>query len=312
MPNNTIANTHNKDRSAVLLFLTLTLMWSFTWVMGKFQVNKGILPELAIFYRFIVVSLLSFIFAKFAFKQSLKIKLSDFYILLTYAVLCSSLHFTLLYYAAIYMITSISAIIFSFSIIIIAIIRHIFKISNERFLVILISVFCGILGLILIMLQSIAAMQSKDILIGLLFATIATIFYSIGSAFYDIKKSKITLQPLASFTYICLFGAIICFFITIIHTIVKGEAINFIPNIDLSFLLSYLYLIVSGSGMFFFMMLIHKIGATKAAYVNLITPVIAVFISAYFEGYKIQLSTIGGIILIFVSNYIALSKKTRI
>jgi drug/metabolite transporter (DMT)-like permease len=83
------------------------------------------------------------------------------------------------------------------------------------------------------------------------------------------------------------------------------------PQISIPFILSYVYLVISGLGILFMMMLIQRIGAVNASYINLITPVVAVFVSSIFEDYKLIPSTFIGLLFIIASNYIAIRSNSR-
>jgi drug/metabolite transporter (DMT)-like permease len=71
------------------------------------------------------------------------------------------------------------------------------------------------------------------------------------------------------------------------------------------------YLAVFGSVIAFtgYLTLIGRIGADKAAYTIVVVPIIAIAISATFEGYPIDGYAISGIGLIVAGNLIALLKS---
>lgn len=297
------------DRKSQLAFISLAIMWGFTWIMGKYQVNNGILPELAVVYRFIGTCFITFCIIKFK-KISLKIAKKDIKILFIFAFFCVSFNFIFFYYAAYYMITSISAIIYSFLIILSAVIKHFFKLTPEKLSPIFISAFIGILGLACIMFQKFYTQKIElNLIIGIVFAFLGTLFYSIGSVFYEDKKPQLKAHPLTLFFYAAIFGCFIIMLEIVFRTQITGEPLNLIPHFSFSFLFSYFYLAISGFGVFLMMILIQRIGAIQTSYVNFITPIIAIFVSAIFEDYNIGISTIIGIILIIISNYIAIFRK---
>ena len=299
------------DKLSLFLFILICVLWSFTWIAGKYQVNSGVGFEFLISYRFMAVALLMFIIIK-VLRKSLKIKASEFKVLFIYSILGGSVHLILFYYAAFYMITSISAIIFSFSIILVGLMKHFFKISSEKLSIVMISGGIGIVGLILILSQKFTSGAEKSLWMGLLMASLGTLCYSAGSTFYDANKWKVSLDPLSSFFYVATLGSMVAFILGLIVTFAFDRPLIFVPNFSLSFVLSYIYLVFSGCGLLCFMMLITRIGAVKASYPNLITPVMAILVSSVFEDYKILLSTIIGIVLVLISNYIALFRKNPI
>jgi drug/metabolite transporter (DMT)-like permease len=296
------------QKTTPIIFFATCFLWGFTWIMGKYQINAGILPEIAVSYRFIGVSIMMFFFTKI-FKQSIKLKISDIKILLPYSFCCGSLNFIMFYYAADFMITSISAIVFSFSIVVIAMMKYVFAFTN-KIKHILFSAFIGILGLFFVMLQKLTSISaSKDLKIGLIFAILGTLLYSSGLLFYERKGKGVLLQSIASSFYVSLCGIFITFIAGVLHHIFTGTKINLIPDFSSAFALSYIYLVVSGMGLLFMMILTQRIGAVNTSYINLITPVVAIFVSSIFENYTVMLSTIIGITLIIIGNYMALKKK---
>ena len=58
-----------------------------------------------------------------------------------------------------------------------------------------------------------------------------------------------------------------------------------------------------------YLTLLGKIGADKAAYVNILTPVVALTLSTLFENYFWSLQNSLGFILVVVGNFIILYKK---
>ena len=288
------------------LFVGICLMWSFTWIAGKYQVESGLSPEFGVLYRFTGVGIISLICA-FLLKRKLKTSKEELRIIFIYTCGCASFYMILLYYAAGYMITSISAIIFSFTIIIAGIIKHIFKLSSERIGVILSSFSIGIVGLFFIMLQKLHPEHSGNLKIGISLALLSTFIYSLGSLYYEKNKNKITLKPFAMFVYVAIFSMLICFCVGIVKSIILGKIISYKPDeFSFAFVFSYFYLVFSAFGIMLMAMLIKRVGVVKASFVNITTPVFAVLTSSVFENYHILNSTMFGIVLIVLSNYIIL------
>lgn len=88
-----------------------------------------------------------------------------------------------------------------------------------------------------------------------------------------------------------------------------GKSIHF--DTSFSYISSLVYLTIFGSIIAFtsYLTLIGKIGASKAAYVIVVIPVIALTISTVFEGYKPDVYAFLGIGLIIFGNVLALRNK---
>ena len=88
---------------------------------------------------------------------------------------------------------------------------------------------------------------------------------------------------------------------------------NFSYSFELSYTVSLLYLALFGSVIAFgaFLSLIGKIGASKAAYIQLVIPIIALLISTVFEHYKWTLLGFIGVLFIISGNFIVLEFRKR-
>ena len=77
------------------------------------------------------------------------------------------------------------------------------------------------------------------------------------------------------------------------------------------YICSLLYLVIAGSivAMLSYMALIRKIGADRAAYVDVVFPVIALLMSTLFEGYVWTLGAIAGVLMILLGNYVAMKRN---
>jgi len=75
---------------------------------------------------------------------------------------------------------------------------------------------------------------------------------------------------------------------------------------------SLLFLAFSGSVIGFgaYLKLLNNIGADKAAYANVFTPIIALTISAMLEGYVWTLMNVLGVALIIAGNIVVVYKKS--
>ena len=78
-----------------------------------------------------------------------------------------------------------------------------------------------------------------------------------------------------------------------------------------SYIVSLSYLSVFGSIIAFsvYLRLLGEIGPDRAAYIALLTPIIALIISSLFEGYEWKISGIVGVSLLMIGNIFALKNK---
>ena len=91
------------------------------------------------------------------------------------------------------------------------------------------------------------------------------------------------------------------------------SGVEFTFNTSWQYISALVYLAIVGSVIAFvyYLRLIAAIGGAKAGYVVLVTPIIAMFISTYFENYQWTLMAVVGSILIIGGNLVALYKKRK-
>jgi drug/metabolite transporter (DMT)-like permease len=58
-----------------------------------------------------------------------------------------------------------------------------------------------------------------------------------------------------------------------------------------------------------YLTLVGRIGADRAAYSSILFPIVALFISAAFEGYRLNLLSAIGIVFVLIGNALVLARK---
>ena len=295
-----------------ILFTTLSFLWSFTWFFGIFQIHNTLLPEIAAFYRFFFASLLIFSFCLFKGYKLIPSP-KELKVLVIYSLFSSSINFILFYYAAFYIVTGLSAVIFSFSIILSTFIgRYCFKTKHSVDIKTILSILVGIVGLFLLFFPQFKFVSSKfNLFIGAVLGGLATLSFSVGSTYFESKKLSLKLP--VSFCIFSFFGSLWCLFFGVIHiAFFKGSG-SFVPNFSYQFVLSFIYMsfISTGIGYLCFFILISRVGSVKASYTTIISPVLAVLTSALFEGYYFTKESFIGLLLIVCSKLLLFYGKKK-
>jgi drug/metabolite transporter (DMT)-like permease len=140
---------------------------------------------------------------------------------------------------------------------------------------------------------------------GFMWVLLATFIASIGM----LTSGKIQARNvplLQSNAYSMLYGALM----TLVLAYVMGDKPAF--DTSWSYTGSLLFLAFSGSviGFSAYLKLLSNIGADKAAYANVFTPIIALTISAMLEGYVWTLMNLLGVTLIIAGNILVVYKKS--
>ena len=117
------------------------------------------------------------------------------------------------------------------------------------------------------------------------------------------QEKKIPL--IQSNAYGMLFGALLMFFTASLFNQ------KIIIDLNFSYLSSLLFLAFFGSVLGFgsYLKLLNKIGADKASYVNILTPIVALSLSTIFENYLWGIQNIIGFILVIMGNFVVLHKN---
>ena len=95
----------------------------------------------------------------------------------------------------------------------------------------------------------------------------------------------------------------------IVVTLASGSALGF--EVSAGYILSLLYLAIFGSVVTFaaYLTLIERIGAARAGYVGVAVPIVALLISAAFEGFRWHELTYVGIVVSLIGNVVMLHDR---
>ena len=284
-----------------ILYLGVILFWGSSWFAIKFQL--GLVTEaVSIAYRFYTASLILAIFCVF-FKKKFNIKFNQIKWLFLQGIFLFSLNYYFIYLGTNYVKTGLVAVIFSTVTIFVLINGFLFfkeKINNN----ILIGALVGIIGLILIFNKELQQYSfNKNIITGIVLNLFGTYFASIGMLISQ-RNQKNNIPLVQNNTISMFIGAS---FVLLIAVFTDNE-INFDYNFKYISSLFYLSIIGSVLGFGFYLKLLNNIGAGKASYVNVVTPVLALGISTIYENYTWDIFNSIGLLLVIFGNIIIFRK----
>lgn len=297
----------------IFLFALLTLTWGFTWFAGKILVTNEtvLIPEILASYRFLFAGVVLFVIAK-AFNLKITPSLYNIKVCVVASLFGCSINLFLFYYAALYLISGISSVIFSMVIILNIVIGVCFGVKQVNFLRVLLLALVGVFGLYLVVVSHTGFMGffEKKNLVGILLAFLATLSFSVSTTYYQTRKNLV-LHPVVSFAYMCIFGSIWCIFMGFVHSVFGGFELNFVPKLSFGFIVAFLYLALFGTaiGYLCFFVLVRRIGALKTSYSSLITPLFSMCVSLLYENYHLSFCTLIGLSLIIIVELFALMDK---
>lgn len=286
----------------ILLYLSVVILWGSSWFAIKFQL--GIIPEtVSLAWRFFIASFILFIFCV-VFKKKIKFSFFEIKNIAIQGILLFSLNYFFIYLGTNYITSGLVAILFS-NVTIFVILNGYFFFKKKIRINVLIGSIIGILGLIFIFhFEFIINDNTNDLIKGIFLILIGTYIASLGMLYAGLNQEK-NISIIQSNTYGMFFGALLM----ILMAFLFDQKI-FIDT-KISYLSSLLFLAFFGSILGFgsYLKLLGKIGADKASYVNILTPLVALSLSTVFENYIWGIQNSIGFVLVIAGNIIILSKK---
>lgn len=284
-----------------ILYFGVILFWGSSWFAIKFQL--GIVPEtISIAYRFYIASFILIIFC-FFFKITFNLRLNQIKWITLQGFFLFSLNYYFIYLGTNFVKTGLVAVIFSTVSIFVLINGIIFfkeKINNN----VLLGAIIGIFGLILIFNKELQLYAfNNELIIGIILCLIGTYFASIGMLISQ-RNHKNNIPLVQNNTLSMFIGA------TFVLVIASSTGNKIIFDFDIKYISSLFYLSIIGSvlGFGFYLKLLNNIGAGKASYVNVVTPILALFISTLYENYTWNILNSFGLILVIFGNIIIFRK----
>ena len=287
-----------------LLYFVVLLAWGSSWFAISFQLGD-VAPQVSIVWRFLLASLILFIWCFFrSLKLSFPLRDHLSWLLLGFFLFC--VNYICAYFGTFYLASGLVCLIFSTLTLFTVFNGFVFFRKPIR-LPILIGAVVGIAGLSIIFSNEISNTDwslESGIVKGFLWMLLATFFASIGmllSGQFQARK----LPLVQSNAFSMLYGSLI-----LISYITLSD-VSFSFNSSFSYVVSlvYLALVASVIGFGVYLKLVGNIGADKASYVNIFTPTIALLLSTFFEGYEWSLVGLIGVLLIIIGNIIVLYAK---
>lgn len=290
---------------SIFLFALCSIIWGTTWFVIKFQIDSTS-PVVAVFYRYLLATVIMFLINIFFIKKTLIYPWSNhkFFMLQGFFNFC--LNYILTYTSEKYINSGLVALTFTALIYFnMAGMKIFFKkqISNN----VIIGAFFGCAGITSLFWKEIKDVDLGQMtLFGIAIGLIATFCASLGNMFAA-QNHRLKVPVMTFNAYGMLYGTIF----SLVYGLITYE--NFSLPLTSSFLSSLFYLSLFGTVIAFwaYQTLVGSLGAEKAAYTSIISPVIAVGVASYFENIALTKELFLGMILCFLGNFIALKKENN-
>lgn len=288
----------------LILYTICTLIWGSTWLVITFQIDAAS-PVTSVFWRFLLAAVILFVFCFFK-KQNLKYTPGEHLLFAGQGIFMFSVNYMLTYIAETMITSGLVALSFT------ALIyynmfgmRLFFKRPITRNVIF--GSLLGGLGLVFIFLNEILHFDSNSQTIaGLVVGFLATLSASMGNMVAQ-KNYQLRIPVVVTNTFGMLYGSLFTLFVALIH----GD--NLAIPLTGKFLGALVYLALFGSVIAFgaYLSLAGKIGAEKAAYTSVISPVIALILSSFFENFRWTPYILAGVLLCLLGNVLILLTKQK-
>ena len=283
-----------------MLYTAVIFGWSTSWLPLKWQLGV-VAPEVSLFWRFLIASLLMFAITKFISRQSLAIPLKIHALMLPLGFCLFSMNFTLFYYGGMNATSGLLAVVFSTaSLINIFYIAMITKTRPKG-----VHVLAAVIGFVGVGLIYSPVLSSSDNgLAGLLLCLAGTLVFCTGNMLSSrYQQNNLSVQVTTAWGM--LYGSGIVGLISLI----RGHEFTIEPTFQYIGGLLWLAVISSVLAFSAYLTLLGRIGAGKAGYATVLFPVGALTISTFVEGYVWTIAAFIGLVFVLGGNVLMLRRR---
>jgi drug/metabolite transporter (DMT)-like permease len=283
------------------LFAACVAIWGSTWIAITFQLGM-VAPEASVFYRFLLASALLFAWCA-ARGMRLRFSPREHLWIAFQGVLMFSVSYVAVYYAERYVVSGLVAVGYSASPLLNMIGMRLFF-RSPMTLRVAAGAALGIVGIALVFWTEFSHLRTDgNAALGAAF-TVAAVVLSMFSNMVAHRNHGADIPVWQNMAWGMLYGALF----TLGMTLALGKPLEF--EATPAYALSLAYLAVFGSILAFggYLTLMGRIGAARAGYVGVMVPIVALAISAAFEGYRWTLLALLGVAVSVAGNVIILRR----
>jgi drug/metabolite transporter (DMT)-like permease len=290
--------------NAATLFAICTAIWGSTWLAITFQLGV-VPPEVSVVYRFTLAAVL-LAAGCVATKRSIAFPPRVHAWLAFWGAMMFGLNYVAVYFAEAHVSSGLVAVVFATIVFMSPIGMRIFY-GTPLTARMLVAATLGVAGVALLFLPEIrSAREGGSAAMGIAWALVGTVIAT-GGNLVAVRNHAKELPVFPTTAWGMLYGAAVA----AVVALAQGSSWTF--DARAPYVLSLLYLAVFGSIFAFgaYLTLLKLVGAWPSAYVGVSTPVIAMLLSTYFEGYRWTGPAVLGVLLAIAGNVMALRAPRR-
>jgi len=284
------------------LFVACVAIWGSTWLAIKFQLGH-VAAEASVFYRFLLASLLVF---GYCLARGLRLAfapLQHAWIALQ-GVFMFSVSYIFVYYAEEHLVSGLVAVGYSASPLLGMLgARAAFGTPITR--AVTAGSLLGLAGIVLVFWPQFAGLRGDaDTAMGAFYTVLAVLTSTVGSLFGQ-RNSQLHMPLWQTMAWGMLYGA--AFSLAVALALGKPLGFDATP----AYVGSLLYLAILGSVVAFacYLTLLKHVGAARSGYIGVMVPILALLLSAGFEGFHWNPLTWVGIAISVAGNVIILRRR---
>lgn len=282
------------------LYAGTVLVWGTTWIALSFQLGT-VDPQVSIVWRFLLAAPIMFLICRIV---GAPIRFSWRYHLIFAALglFLYSTNFILFYNAGRFVVSGLLAVIFSLASITNILLATLFLGEPLRLRVWL-GALLGLGGVTLMFWPEIGGELGHGPLIGLALGFLGCLSFSTG----NMISARLRRQGIAVLS-MNAWGVTYGVAVNAIVAVAAGSA--FIVEPTTKYILSLLWLAIPGSVLAFWMYiaLLGRIGADRAGYTTVLSPVLALLISTFIEDYHWSALAVAGLLMVAAGNVLVLRR----
>jgi drug/metabolite transporter (DMT)-like permease len=287
--------------SNLQLFTACVAIWGSTWLAITYQLG-AVEPEASVTYRFLLASLLLFAYCRIR-KLPLRYPAREHLWIALFGVLMFGASYICVYYAEQRIVSGLVAVGYSASPLLAMLGQRAFFGTPMTGKMAVGSVL-GIVGITLVFWPAIAHFKAgESAAAGATFTVLAVLISTLGNMVAH-RNHDAKIPVWQGMAWGMLYGAAF----SALWTLAIGKGFAFLATP--AYVLSLLYLVVFGSVLAFaaFLTLLGRIGAARSGYIGVMVPIVALVISALFEGFRWHALTWAGIAVSVAGNVIILRR----
>jgi drug/metabolite transporter (DMT)-like permease len=283
------------------LFIACVAIWGTTWIAITYQLGR-VAPEASVFYRYVLATAMLFAYCA-ARRLPLRYSLRNHLWLAGLGATMFSVSYIFVYYAEQYVVSGLVAVGYSASPLLGMIgLRLCFGTPMTSRMAL--GSLLGIAGIALVFWPEFARLEvDRNVALGAWYTALSVLIATAGSMVAH-RNHDAGIPVWQAMAWGMFYGAIWSLAIAL----GTGKALDFEATVP--YVGSLLYLTTAGSILAFasYLTLLGRIGAARAGYIGVMVPIVALVISALFEGFHWHLLTWIGIAISVAGNVLVLRR----